>query len=208
MVELEDCIEAINKLQRDLHSSIVDKMSQEDLLRMAKDWQGQFKYWALNDFEKIIDHIVKHNRYFPKPSEFWALKSEIIIEKKAERLIAFDCGYCKDTGIRAYKDKGNIIHACRCDCGTGLKHYKHLPLISEIKKQGLNEFKIHDNQNPFALVPQIESMRLAQEIAGKNVLMLNILFNAEKNRTKNLDGLAKPLFEDKAKENYDEELPF
>ena len=51
-------------------------------------------------------------------------------------------------------------------------------------------------------------MRLAQEIAGKNVLMLNILFNAEKNRTKNLDGLAKPLFEDKAKENYDEELPF
>jgi len=206
MVEVEDCFEAIKKLQRNFHSTIIDKMEESELFAMAKDWKGQFQYWALTDFEKVLDHILQNNKYFPKPSTFWAVKNEIVRENQDQREIVFDCGYCKDTGIRAYKDKEEIVHVCRCDCKMGLNHYELLPLMSEIKKQGLSEYRIHDTLTPFAFIPQGESFRLSREIAEDNKFMLDILEKAQKHKRPNFAGVVKQ--EMMMTEEDDRELPF
>lgn len=203
MVEVEDCLNAINKLQLNFHSSIVDKMEQGDIYKLAKEWQEQFKYWALLDFKEVVDHIIKNNKYFPKPSEFWMLKKEIIKEIK-KSIIIFNCGYCKDTGVQAYKDKSGEIHICRCDCRIGQNHYKYLPCMSEIKKQGLSEYRIHNNQEPFVFIPQGEAFRLSREIAGENKFLLQILDKAEKNKSQNIARVIR----EEQREIYDEELPF
>lgn len=205
MVEVEDCYNAINKLQRNFHSGVIDKMEENGLLALAKDWEEQFKYWALSDFKKVMDHIITNNKYFPKPSTFWAIKKKIIEEDRGEIIRIFNCEYCKETGIRTYKDKDGTVHICRCDCLMGKNCYKHLPFMSEIKSQGLSEYRIHDIQRPFAFIPQGEGFRLSREIAGNNDFMQMILDNAEKRLTHNLDGLVKPMFQDK---RDNEELPF
>lgn len=205
MVEVEDCLDEINRLQLNFHSSVIDKMEQSELLKLAKEWQNQFKYWALMDFKKVVDHLIKTNKYFPKPSEFWSIKKEIIIESKDETLIFFACGYCKETGIRAYKDKSGDVHICRCDCQIGRNHYKHLPFLSETQKEGLSEYRIHDNQKSFAFIPQGEDIRLAREIAGKNESLLRMLNNAEKNIKSYIPETIKT---ERQKRQYDEELPF
>jgi len=206
MVELSDCIEAIDKLQRNARSTIIDKMSSPRLKILAKDWHEQFKYWALTDFEKVVNHIIKNNRYFPEVSTLWAVKNEIIRENQEPTEIAFHCGYCKDTGIRAYKDKQNVVHVCRCDCNMGLNHFRLLPLMSEIKKQGLSEYRIHDTVNSFAFVPEGESFRLCKEIAEGNKFMLDILDKAEKHKKPNFAGVVKQ--EMMMTEEDDRELPF
>jgi len=206
MVELSDCIEAIDKLQRNFHSTVIDKMSSTGLKRLALDWQEQFKYWALADFKKVVDHVIKNNRYFPEVSTLWAVKNEIVRENQESREIVFDCGYCKDTGIRAYKDKGGVVHVCRCDCNMGLNHYSLLPLMSEIKKQGLSEYRIHATEQPFAYIPEGESFRLSREIAEGNKFMLDILDKAEKHKKPNFAGVVKQ--EMMMTEEDDRELPF
>jgi len=203
MIEVEDCFDAINKLQRNFHSTIIDKMEQNELFAMAKDWKGQFQYWALSDFEKILDHILQNNKYFPKPSTFWAIKNEIIGENRGETKIVFNCGYCKDTGNRAYKGENGVVHICRCDCRIGINCHKYLPLMSEIKKQGFSEYLIHDIQNPFAFIPQGEGFRLSREIAGENKFMINLLDNAEKRIKQNIAEIIQPEMQDES-----EELPW
>lgn len=205
MVEVEDCLDAVNKLQLSFHSSVVDKMEQSELYKLAKEWEDQFKYWALNDFKEVINHIIQHNKYFPKPSEFWAIKKEIIKENTGESSIAFNCGYCKDTGNRAYKDKDGMVHICRCDCKIGSNHFDNLPSIGEIKKQGLSEYRIHNTEKPFAFIPDGEGFRLSREIAGENKSMVEILNNAEKRIKQNIAKVVQP--EIQKKDEY-EELPF
>jgi hypothetical protein len=204
MVEVEDCFEAINKLQRNFHSGVIDKMEQKELLKLAKDWKAQFQYWALSDFKEVVNHVIKTKKYFPKSSVLWAVKYEIINESTGGTKMVFNCGYCKDTGNRAYKDKDGIVHICRCTCESGINHFKHLPTISEVKKQGLSEYKIHDEEEPFSLAPLGEVFRLCREIAGDNNFMLEILDRAEKkSKVPNIARAVKPKMEDE----YDE-LPF
>ena len=202
MIEVEDCLDEINRLQLNFHSSVVNEMEQNELLKLAKEWQNQFKYWALSDFKKVVDHIIKNNKYFPKSSEFWTLKKEIIEKDKGKIKKIFNCGYCKDTGIRAYKDKNGIIHICRCDC---MNCYKYLPFMSEIKYQGSSEYLIHDVENPFAFIPHGEGFRLSKEIAGHNKTMIEILNKAEKRIGQDIIETVQPEFE---KKYEDEELPF
>jgi len=200
MIEVEDCFDSINKLQRNFHSTIIDKMEQNELFAMAKDWKEQFQYWALSDFKKVLDYILQNNKYFPKPSTFWAIKNEIIGENRGKTEIVFNCGYCKDTGNRAYKGEDGIVHICRCDCWIGINRHKHLFLMSEIKKQGFSEYLIHDIQNPFAFIPQGEGFRLSREIAGENKFMINLLDNAEKRIRQNIAEIIQPEMQDESEE--------